>query len=218
LIAQLVLENAGKAFSDNWIFRNLNYTLQTGDKLALLGPNGSGKSTLMLAMAGYVRPTEGRIYTVSEHAQKIEPPLGTDLTICMPNMETFEEFSLAQLLRMHMNSRVLISAIQDMRDPAALAEIMRFGRLDLNKQIRFFSNGMRQRLKLGLAIFTDASMVMLDEPLTNLDKAGITLYRQWISDFLGNRMLIVASNRPDEYDMCSRFIHLDESTSDNQAS
>jgi len=217
LIAKLVLENAGKAYSDYWIFRNLNLTLVPGEKVALLGPNGSGKSTLMLAMAGYVRPTEGRIYTQNQTKQISEPPLGTDLSICMPNMETFEEFSLNQLLRLHINSRSLIPEMQEITDISALAAIMRFSKQDIQKQIRHFSNGMRQRLKLALALFTNASMVLLDEPLTNLDKAGSDLYRSWVSDYIGNRLLVVASNRPDEYEMCTRFVRLDVSAPDDQS-
>jgi ABC-type Na+ transport system ATPase subunit NatA len=71
-----------------------------------------------------------------------------------------------------------------------------------------FSSGMKQRVKLAQAIFADTEVLLLDEPCSNLDAAGIEQYHQFMQQWLGNRLLIVASNDADEYRMCSEHISM----------
>lgn len=201
---RIALEKAGKSYADRWIFRNLDMELGSGDSLALLGPNGSGKSTLMLTLAGYIRPTEGKWLASLNGAPVPVEKVGTSISMCMPGMETFEEFSLEQVLRLHTATRRMLVET----DPVSLAERMLFEPTNLIKPVRFFSSGMKQRLKLGLAMLTASEAVFLDEPLTNLDARGTEWYYRLIEELLGNRMLVVASNRPDEYPMCKSTFSL----------
>ena len=76
------------------------------------------------------------------------------------------------------------------------------------KQIRFYSSGMKQRVKLAQAIFSNVPCVLLDEPCTNLDAAGIELYHQLISDHCNNRLIIVSSNDEQEYSFCKERISI----------
>ncbi len=201
---RIALEKAGKSYADRWIFKNLDMELGSGDSLALLGPNGSGKSTLMLTLAGYIRPTEGKWNASLNEAPVPVEKAGTSISMCMPGMETFEEFSLEQLLRLHTATRSMLVET----DPASLAERMLFEPINLSKPVRFFSSGMKQRLKLGLAMLTASEAVFLDEPLTNLDTRGTEWYYSLVQAFLGQRILVVASNRPDEYPMCNSTFRL----------
>lgn len=198
------LEKAGKSYADRWIFRNLDMQLGPGDRLALLGPNGSGKSTLMLTLAGYIRPTEGRWSAVSSAKEIPVENIGTAISLCMPGMETFEEFSLEQVLRLHTATRQMLMET----DLTGLAAQMLFEPGNMGKPVRFFSSGMKQRLKLGLALLTASEAVFLDEPLTNLDARGTDWYYQLVEAYLGQRLLVVASNRPDEYPMCNSTFSL----------
>jgi ABC-type multidrug transport system ATPase subunit len=77
-----------------------------------------------------------------------------------------------------------------------------------NKQIRYYSSGMKQRLKLALAFFSDSAVLLLDEPLTNLDDAGIALYKQLIKDHTNDKIVIVSSNDKQEYDFCEELINI----------
>ena len=77
-----------------------------------------------------------------------------------------------------------------------------------HKLIDHYSSGMKQRVKLAQAIFADTPIVLLDEPCTNLDSQGIALYRSMISDFCSNKILIVASNDQNEYDVCQQHIQM----------
>jgi ABC-type multidrug transport system ATPase subunit len=78
----------------------------------------------------------------------------------------------------------------------------------VNKQIRNYSSGMRQRVKLAQAIFSDVPIVLLDEPCTNFDAAGIQLYHSLINDYCKNRMVVVSSNDEVEYSFCKEKISL----------
>ena len=76
-----------------------------------------------------------------------------------------------------------------------------------NKQIRYYSSGMKQRLKLAQAIFSDTPALFLDEPCTNLDKAGIGLYnRSPIEAHASDRLVIISSNDEAEYDFCQTVL------------
>ena len=77
-----------------------------------------------------------------------------------------------------------------------------------NKQIRHFSSGMKQRLKLALAIFSEAPILLLDEPCSNLDKEGYALYHELINKYALHKLIIVGSNDTQEYDFCTKHINL----------
>ena len=76
------------------------------------------------------------------------------------------------------------------------------------KQIRNFSSGMKQRLKLALAIFDQAPILLLDEPCSNLDQEGIQTYHQLMQAYAMHKLIIVASNDPQEYQFCSQQLSL----------
>ena len=77
-----------------------------------------------------------------------------------------------------------------------------------NKQIRYFSSGMKQRVKLAQAFFSDTPVLLLDEPCTNLDEDGIQLYHRLIEQFTTNRIVIVSSNDTGEYGFCREKIYM----------
>lgn len=160
-------------------------------------------------ICGYLQPTEGKIsYSLNGNSIPNEH-IGAHISMCLPNMETFEEFTLLQLVHLHTSMRSMLCS----SDADDIVDMLKFSRIEAKRQIRFFSNGMRQRLKLGLAILTDSSAVLLDEPLTNMDVQGKELYYSWLDEYLGERLLLVASNREDEYLDCTRHIRVQESLS-----
>jgi ABC-type multidrug transport system ATPase subunit len=77
-----------------------------------------------------------------------------------------------------------------------------------NKQIRYYSSGMKQRIKLAQAIFSDVPVLFLDEPCTNLDETGYTLYQSLINDYATNKLIIVSSNDKAEYNFCEEVIDI----------
>ena len=77
-----------------------------------------------------------------------------------------------------------------------------------NKQIRYYSSGMKQRIKLAQAIFSDVPVLLLDEPCTNLDTAGYALYHELISRYALHKLIIVSSNDEKEMDFCLERINI----------
>ena len=199
---KITLNDAGKRFNRDWIFRHLNYEFNTGHSYAITGPNGSGKSTLLQSIAGAIGISEGRIdYTTTgpipqENAYR-------HLSLAAPYLQVIEEMTVTEFLHFHAAFKPLLPGY-----PAK--EIIRRVGLETaaHKQIRYYSSGMKQRVRLAQALFSDTSIVLLDEPWTNLDTDGIALYRQLIHENTRDRLVIVSSNDVQEYDFCEERINI----------
>ena len=198
----ITLNDAGKRFNRDWIFRHLNYEFNTGHSYAITGPNGSGKSTLLQSVAGAIGISEGRIdYTTTGPI----PPENAyrHLSLAAPYLQVIEEMTVTEFLHFHAAFKPLLPGY-----PAK--EIIRRVGLETaaHKQIRYYSSGMKQRVRLAQALFSDTSIVLLDEPCTNLDTDGIALYRQLIYENTRDRLVIVSSNDVQEYDFCEERINI----------
>ena len=79
---------------------------------------------------------------------------------------------------------------------------------DADKLISNFSSGMKQRLKLGLAFFSESSIAFLDEPTSNLDEKGVNWYLENVREILNKKLVFISSNQKHEYDFCSELIHI----------
>lgn len=199
----IALSDTGKRFNREWIFRNLSYTFHAGRSYAITGPNGSGKSTLLQAIAGSLTISSGKIsYTLQD--QPVDPEKAyRHLSIAAPYLELIEEMTALEFLAFHEKFKPLLPGMGqlDILEKVGLAPAA-------NKQIRFYSSGMKQRLKLAQAIFSDTQVVLLDEPCTNLDTAGITIYQDLITNNTTHRLVIVSSNDLQEYHFCESVISI----------
>lgn len=197
------LENVGKKFSREWLFRELNAVFEHGKRYAITGPNGSGKSTLIQLLAGNQLCSEGTIsYSSENHSIPVEEVF-QDLSITAPYLELIEEFTLEEAIDFHFQFKALRTGFSK-KD---LIEIGLFS-MSRKKYIRNFSSGMKQRLKLLLAFYSDTSLLLLDEPTTNLDDQGIKWYHDHIN-LLNDTLILVASNQPYEYTFCDLTYSLD---------
>lgn len=198
---QIQLTNTGKRYNRDWIFRHCTYTFNAGNSYAIIGPNGSGKSTLLQTIAGAINPSEGSIaYSVDGQ------PLTVDnfykhIALVAPYLEVIEEMTATEFLEFHAAFKPLLPNI-------TIAEIIAIIGLEknANKQIRYYSSGMKQRIKLAQAIFSDTEVLLLDEPCTNLDVTGYNLYNQLISTYCTHKLIIVSSNDLQEYGFCKQHI------------
>jgi len=202
---QITLSSAGKRFSREWIFRNLSYDFLPGKKYAVTGPNGSGKSTLLQVLCGSLLMNEGNC-TWHLDGRHIEPENAhLYVSIAAPYLELIEEMKASEFLSFHGNFKKFISGF-------TTEQILQEANLlhAADKQIRFFSSGMKQRLKLAQAIFCDVPAVFLDEPCTNLDVSGFELYYKWINTYCSNRLVIISSNDKNEYSFCEEEINMQD--------
>jgi ABC-type multidrug transport system ATPase subunit len=200
---KITLTDAGKRFNRDWIFRHLNYEFLPRQHYAITGPNGSGKSTLLQLIAGAIGISEGAVrYTASD--LEIPPDQAyLHLSLSAPYLDLIEEMTATEFLQFHSSFKPFLPShpITTILDAVGLAGAAQ-------KQIRFFSSGMKQRLKLAQALFTDTPIILLDEPSTNLDSEGIALYQRLIRQYSGDRLVIVSSNDPQEYEFCEKIIDI----------
>ncbi len=198
------LSDAGKRFNREWIFRHINYQFHSGNAYAITGSNGSGKSTLLQVLSGSMHFNEGTCTWSDANGKVIkEEDVFRLVTLCAPYLELVEEMNLVEFLEFHAVFKPFLPGL-------TVTAII--GRLGLeaasNKQIRNFSSGMKQRVKIAQCIFTDNPLVLLDEPCTNLDLEGIRLYQDLIAEYCRDRLVIVSSNDEVEYGFCNERISI----------
>ncbi len=199
----IALSDTGKRFNRDWIFRHFTYTFESGHSYAITGPNGSGKSTLLLVISGSLHANEGSIKYFTPAHQLPGEEIYRHISICAPYLEVVEEMTLIEFLHFHQNFKPFLSGV-------SVADIISILRLEnaAGRQIRYYSSGMKQRVKLAQGIFSDAPIVLLDEPCTNLDMDGIQLYNDLVKKYCSDRVVIVSSNDKAEYEFCRQLINL----------
>ena len=196
---QISLEQACKRFNKEWIFKNLNFQFEAGKHYALVGNNGSGKSTLLQIIAGYSGLTKGSIDWNPFDANTIYE----QISFAAPYLELVEEFTATEQFEFQAQFKPIQ---KDMSTEKILALIGL--KNAAHKQIRYYSSGMKQRLKLALAIFSECPILLLDEPCSNLDKEGYALYDTLIKEYAMHKLIIVGSNETAEYHFCKAQVNL----------
>ena len=200
---EIQLDHIGRRFNQDWIFRGMSATFQSGQRCAILGPNGSGKSTLLKVISGFLSPSEGQI-TFRKDTQPIDiGEVYRYCTVAAPYVDLIEEFSLHEVLEWHSQFKTLLPGW----DKAALLDFIQLPQAK-HKSLKFFSSGMRQRVKLALACCSQSEILLLDEPTSNLDHQAIQWYHDLLERTVGNRILFVFSNQPEEYQSCQVQLNL----------
>ena len=198
------LSDVGKRFNREWIFRNITQIFQSGQSYALTGANGSGKSTLLQLISGAIHFNEGKLSYTSDDNKPIPPEhFYLKNSFCAPYLELVEEMTLLEFLAFHNEFKPFLKGFT----PESIVELLGMEKA-ANKQIRNYSSGMKQRVKLAQCILSDTPVVLLDEPCTNLDALGIALYKRLITDYCLNRLVIVSSNDEVEYSFCKHRLSM----------
>lgn len=201
---RIVFENTGKKFNGKHVLRDLSFTINPSDRLAILGANGSGKSTLLQMIAGYIQPSTGKIFFYDNNAPVMPENVFSQISLASPYLELIEDYTLQEMVQFHFGLKKIIngSGIKDVVEVSGLS-------LEEDKSVKNFSSGMKQRLKLTLAFMSDTPLLLLDEPLTNLDEAGEKWYAKMLDDYSGGRTVIVCSNMNEkEYSFCDKHVLL----------
>lgn len=199
---QVTLENLGRRFNKEWIFRNIDYTFSQGQQYAILGPNGSGKSTLLSVLLGNLTPSEGKI---AYHSQKEILPenIFSYISLAAPYLDLVEEFTLLETIDFHFKFK----NYQQGFNAAAVLDLLALSRAE-DKPLKYFSSGMKQRTKLALAFCANTPILVLDEPTSNLDTQGTDWYLGLVEKFAKDRLVFVGSNQSYEYDFCEHRLNI----------
>jgi len=203
LAMKINLQDIGRRFNRDWIFRNIDYDFVQGETYAILGPNGSGKSTLLNVLNGSLSPSTGKI-SYSTGAETIDADqVFKQLSLAAPYLELIEEFTLIEMIDFHFKFK----ARKEGMDTARIVALLNMDQ-SRNKLIKYFSSGMKQRLKLALAFCSDTPLLMLDEPTSNLDLQGVDWYLSLVQQFAVNRLTIICSNQEHEYSFCKHRLDI----------
>lgn len=200
------VNNAGKKFGKEWIFRKVNEEIAPGEKLVVLGLNGSGKSTLLQAFTSFLTLNEGEAAYFHD-----QTPIATEhvykyISVASPYLELVEDFTLQEQIEHASQFKPFLNQLTS-------TKVLELSGLSAHagKFIRLFSSGMKQRLKLTLAILADAPVLFLDEPTTNLDATVVDWYKQLIAQYAMHKTIIVCSNSiKDEYGFCDRTLVMED--------
>lgn len=187
-----------------WVFRNINHEFTAAHPCVILGNNGSGKSTLLQLMAGYIAASNGKL-EYNHNGKSIESDsIFSYLSIAAPYLETIEDMTLTESILFHSRFKPFVTGVS----LPEVASLINLPYTD-NKPLRYFSSGMKQRVRLGLAILSNTPLLLLDEPCTNLDQHSIEWYHHLVKRFGQDRIIVVCSNhREEEYRFCTQKLEI----------
>lgn len=200
---KISVETLGKRFNREWIFKNLTCTFEAGTTYAVVGPNGSGKSTLLQVLWGQIPASLGTVSYYLQQNQITEEDIYKSLAIATPYMDLIEEFTAKEMIDFHFK-------FKKPREGKSSGEILDCLELThaSNKRLSNFSSGMRQRMKLGLAFYSQVPVIFLDEPSTNLDKKSIQWYHSELEKLPADCLILIASNQEHEYPSSAKKIDI----------
>lgn len=203
---RLAARDIGKRFGRRFVFRHVDLDFSAGELVAITGPNGSGKSTLLRILAGLLTPTEGRVDSVWSDGTTVDD-LTRRVGFVAPYINVYDSFSatenLAFLARLRRMSEPR-STIAGLLDEVGLSRAA-------DQPVATYSSGMKQRLKLAMAVIHDPAVLMFDEPSSNLDSAGRTVVRTLMESHRDRgRIVLVATNVDDEAALCDRSVNVAE--------
>jgi ABC-type multidrug transport system ATPase subunit len=197
--------NSGKRYNKEWIFKDFSYEFADGIAYAITGPNGSGKSTLLQCLAGATHLSKGSIQYYLKEKEITADKTFLHLSFAAPYLELLEELTLEEMLNFHQKFKPFYGGITN-KEAAHIVGLA----TSMQKQIGNFSSGMKQRLKLALAFFSNTQLLLLDEPTANLDAKGVALYQDLILEYRNNRTTIISSNDKEEYNFCKEVIIIED--------
>jgi len=199
----IVAENLERKFRKEYIFQNFSYTFHSENSYAITGPNGSGKSTLMKILSTYSLPTKGSLKVFNETKELINPDHQHQyISFAAPYTQLIEEFTLEELID-------FILPLNYIPNTYSIQKFEEFIELkpDRNKYIQNYSSGMRQKIKLGLALISNRPILLLDEPCTNLDRHAKNWFFKKLSEN-ENKLIIIASNEEEEINFCKNQLSI----------
>jgi len=163
----LTAEHIRKEYNGNTVLRDVSLHVKKGEIYGLVGKNGSGKTTLFRILTGFIQRYNGTVSIGEAGTKKIKVSAVISSPSLFLNLNAFENMKLQTLLLgMHDDNRIKqtlkIVGLEDCK----------------NKLARNFSQGMTQRLKLGIALLENPDILILDEPVNGLDPDGIAELRE----------------------------------------
>ena len=160
------LEGITKSFGDFTAVNNLNVTIDDGTLAGLLGPSGCGKSTTLYMIAGLEKPTSGRIYFGDEDVTDL-PPEKRGIGLVFQNYALYPHMTVRQNIMFPLENAKVPKA-EALKTAQEMADLVQIGHL-MDRKPGELSGGQQQRVAIARAIAKKPRVLLLDEPLSNLD-------------------------------------------------
>jgi ABC-type multidrug transport system ATPase subunit len=202
-MVEIQLSNVSKRYAFQWIIKDLNADFTDQHISAIAGNNGSGKSTLIKILSGFLSPSQGVLKYAIDNNKLPVSDIYKRISLVAPYTDLINEFTLEEMLHFH-------SKFKPFRQQINISDFQEIIQLKVapDKQLFQYSSGMKQKIQLALAILSDTSILLLDEPTSFLDVNA----KKWFSDLLQkntqNRCVIIASNDSFDLDLCEHALYL----------
>lgn len=188
---KLELDNITKNYKDKRALYNVNYIFHEG-VYGLLGANGAGKSTLMRIICGIMKSTIGEVKVNGTNIMKLDEKY-RDLLGYLPQDFGYYPSFTANEFMMYMAS---LKGLSNNYSKKKISELLHIVGLDevKNKKIKTFSGGMKQRLGIAQAVLNDPQILILDEPTSGLDPKERIHFRNLISGFAKDKIVLLSTH------------------------
>lgn len=204
---RLEVNNVLKRFTRKPVFASTSFTAASGDIIAIVGSNGSGKSTLLKIIAGVVSPSSGTCTWFKDEKKVDEEAMASMVGYVAPYLELYNDLTAVE----HVN---FIGELKGVEASAnAVAHLEHFGLdkhiAESSRLVGHYSSGMKQRVTLAMASVGDPSILLFDEPSSNLDEEGIRILFDHIRTASSEgKIVIIATNDSRERDLAHRSVGL----------
>ena len=202
---EVILSDICKRYGYQWVIRNCSYNFPANSISGIAGHNGSGKSTLIKIISSYLSPTEGSIVYKFDNQVISESSIYSYISFVGPYTSLIKEYTLEELFDFHF-------IFKGRREQIEYADFYDLLELKLNKGKRMgeLSSGMNQRVQLALALYSDTSLLLLDEPTSYLDLDAKKWFYSQLKKCGENRTIIIASNDEEDFNLCEMIKDLSE--------
>lgn len=201
---ELKLDSLTKYFGRRLVFRDLNIEYSQCGIYGISGPNGSGKSTLLKIIAGISTPSKGKITHTAEGKEIDTAEIHEHIGFVSPYLVLYEEFSCRENIEIMGKIRGI-----EPDEPHIARLLETFGLADRqNDRLKFYSSGMKQRMKFIFALLHKPALLILDEPTENLDNEGKNKIYELIKNYSASNIVLIASNEDSDLQLCTSSINL----------
>ncbi len=205
---KVISENLTKKYSGKTIFAGLDFSLEYGQSAVIVGRNGSGKSTLMKIVSGLISPTEGRMKFIREGKELERESVRTSMGFVSPYLNLYDELTALENLRLFSGLRSVNNNSDDEKLKSHLQFVGLYERR--NDEVKAYSSGMKQKLKIAFALLNEPELLLLDEPRSNLDRDGISIIEKIAMSQKEKGILIIATNDEDDLKLCEMKINIED--------
>jgi ABC-type multidrug transport system ATPase subunit len=200
----LSVQALSKSYNRKPIFTELSFVHNDGI-LGVAGANGSGKSTLLRCLAYLTRAQKGSFKWIDKEIELPKEEIKKTIGYAAPYINLYDELTVYENLEFLLQAAGLPTQITHINSQIDQVQ-MKDHRKKLFKSL---STGQRQRVKIAAALIRKPDIIFLDEPGSNLDKAGHDLIKRIVNmQKAKNKLVIIASNDPKEIKLCDQVIEL----------